>query len=115
MHGSAWTQATQRARALTVEADSLLGPDPTQGTTLGVDWLASAAHWLAEVAPSWEEMTGQVATERAYRRLFCGPSLEAWLICWPTGGHLQLHDHGGASGAFEVISGTLEERSLPAR
>jgi Cysteine dioxygenase type I len=112
---SAWMEATQRARALTLEADSLLGPDPTSGTTLSVEWLASAAHWLAEVAPSWAEMTGRTPTERAYRRLFCAPSLEVWLICWPRGGHLQLHDHGGASGAFEVISGTLEERYLPCR
>jgi hypothetical protein len=80
-----------------------------------VAWLAGAVSWLAEVAPSWAELTGEVATERSYRQVLCVPALEVWLICWPRGGRLQLHDHGGASGALEVIDGELEERSRPGR
>jgi Cysteine dioxygenase type I len=30
---------------------------------------------------------------------------EAWVICWPSGGLLDLHDHGGSAGAFSVVSG----------
>jgi hypothetical protein len=111
-----WQETTERARALAAEAMAITGADPAQGEPphggLEVSWLAGAVDWLAEVAPSWEALTGEVATQRSYRQLFCAPALEVWLICWPRGGRLQLHDHGGASGAFEVVEGAIEERSL---
>jgi hypothetical protein len=110
---SGWQEAVQRARALAAEADACARM--SSGAPVDAAWLASAAGWLAEVAPAWAAMTGPVPTERSYRRLCQSPALEAWLICWPTGGRLQLHDHGGASGAFEIIEGTLEERSLRSR
>lgn len=47
---------------------------------------------------------------RRYRRLELIGEHEIWLIDWPAGGELELHDHGGASGAFQVVTGTLEER-----
>jgi hypothetical protein len=72
-------------------------------------WLSPAAAWLAEAAPSWEDMTGSVPDERSFRLLVSSLHLEAWLICWPQGGRLALHDHGGASGAFQVVHGSLHE------
>ena len=32
-----------------------------------------------------------------------------WLLSWLPGQHTDLHDHGGATGAFTVVSGTLTE------
>jgi hypothetical protein len=36
-------------------------------------------------------------------------SVEAWLICWDIGQDTLLHDHGGSSGAFTVVHGSLLE------
>ncbi|TCP52046.1 cysteine dioxygenase type I [Tamaricihabitans halophyticus] len=35
---------------------------------------------------------------------------EAWLLSWLPGQHTDLHEHGGATGAFTVVSGVLTER-----
>ena len=49
------------------------------------------------------------ADARWYRRIFRDRSVDIWLIAWlPTQG-TQLHDHGGSSGSFTVVSGVLAE------
>lgn len=35
---------------------------------------------------------------------------EAWLLSWLPGQHTDLHDHGGSTGAFTIVSGNLTER-----
>lgn len=35
--------------------------------------------------------------------------MDVWLISWLPSQGTQLHDHGGSSGAFTVLSGTLTE------
>jgi predicted metal-dependent enzyme (double-stranded beta helix superfamily) len=35
---------------------------------------------------------------------------EVWLMSWLPGQHTDLHNHGGATGAFTVVSGVLTER-----
>lgn len=35
---------------------------------------------------------------------------EAWLMSWLPGQETELHDHGGATGAFTVVSGSVRER-----
>jgi hypothetical protein len=37
------------------------------------------------------------------------PDFDAWLIAWPSGGKVDLHDHGSSTGAVSVISGALVE------
>ncbi len=37
------------------------------------------------------------------------PDFDAWLIAWPSGGRVELHDHGNSTGAVSVISGALVE------
>jgi hypothetical protein len=108
MQEPVWDLTVQRARALAEEAGSLV----KAGHALDPHWLGPAVAWLAHDAPKWEAMTGAVPDERAYRLLVSSLHLEAWLICWPPGGRLELHDHGGASGALEVVSGTLGETYL---
>ncbi|MCW2497384.1 cysteine dioxygenase family protein [Jatrophihabitans sp.] len=47
--------------------------------------------------------------ERWHQRLYRDQRVDVWLISWlPTQG-TELHDHGGSSGAFTVIDGTLTE------
>jgi len=38
--------------------------------------------------------------------------VEAWVIAWPPGGAIELHDHGGSSGAVVVAVGELLETSI---
>jgi Cysteine dioxygenase type I len=106
-----WEQTQDRVRVIAAEAKTVV----TSGGSLSPGWLEGAAAWVGDMAPSWAQLTGCEPLERSYRRVIASPHIEAWLICWPTDGHLQLHDHGGASGAFQVIEGTLDERSLEAR
>ena len=40
------------------------------------------------------------------------PAYDAWVICWPSGGALDLHDHGGSAGAFSVVAGQLDEATV---
>jgi hypothetical protein len=103
-----WARTQDRVGAKVAEAGTLA----TSGRPLTVGWLEQAAAWIGEITPTWEQLTGAVPLERTYLRLAASPHMEAWLICWPTDGRLQLHDHGGASGAFHVIAGKLDERSV---
>ena len=43
------------------------------------------------------------------------PDFDAWLIAWPSGGKVELHDHGHSTGAVSVISGALVEAVPVAR
>ncbi|MDQ2729203.1 MAG: cysteine dioxygenase family protein [Actinomycetota bacterium] len=113
-HG--WEQTERRGRGLAEEANAAV----RSGRPLAPAWLDSAAGWLAEVAPVWPDLTDGVPAGRQYRLIASSPHLEAWLICWPSAGRLELHDHGGAGGALRVLGGSLTEqfvadRSHPAR
>jgi predicted metal-dependent enzyme (double-stranded beta helix superfamily) len=46
---------------------------------------------------------------RWYLRLALTAQVEVWLIGWAPGQGTRPHDHGGASGAFTVLDGTLAE------
>ena len=46
---------------------------------------------------------------RWHQRIYRDRRIDVWLISWlPTQG-TQLHDHGGSSGSFTVLSGALHE------
>lgn len=61
--------------------------------------LASAVQW-----PSAFELG-----ERAWRLLARSDDFDAWLIAWPPGGKVELHDHGESAGALSVVTGSLVE------
>jgi Cysteine dioxygenase type I len=104
-----WEELEHRGRALIPEAACRID----EWGYLGVEWLASASEWLADAAAGgWAELIGPLPQQRSYRRIVASPNLEAWVILWPEGGRLQLHDHGGASGALSVVTGTLDEHFL---
>jgi hypothetical protein len=48
-------------------------------------------------------------SSRRYARILAEPYAEAWLIEWPPDSGIDLHDHGGASGALHVVRGALLE------
>ena len=74
--------------------------------------LSAIASGLAAVTLPWEQRTGDVPHERRYERLLSTPVYEAWVICWPIGTALDLHDHGGSAGAFTVVAGQLDETTI---
>jgi predicted metal-dependent enzyme (double-stranded beta helix superfamily) len=49
------------------------------------------------------------ADERWHQRIYRDPRVDIWLISWLPSQGTQLHDHGGSSGAFTVLSGQLTE------
>jgi mannose-6-phosphate isomerase-like protein (cupin superfamily) len=52
------------------------------------------------------------ADERWHQRLYRDRRVDIWVISWLPEQGTRLHDHGGSSGAFTVLSGALTE-SVP--
>ena len=113
------TISTQLAPPVEREADPLdalrrASSQALHPSTVSVDAevLRAIASGLAAVTLPWELATGDVPGERRFARLLSTPVYEAWVICWPAGTALDLHDHGGSAGAFTVVSGQLEETTV---
>jgi predicted metal-dependent enzyme (double-stranded beta helix superfamily) len=49
--------------------------------------------------------------DRWYARLASHADYEVWLLTWLPGQGTDLHDHGGAAGAFTVLTGRLTEET----
>jgi predicted metal-dependent enzyme (double-stranded beta helix superfamily) len=47
--------------------------------------------------------------QRWWARLALTEEVEVWLLSWLPGQHTAPHDHGGASGAFTTVLGSLSE------
>jgi hypothetical protein len=73
-----------------------------------LDMAARYAQEIAELLPTADPSL----TERSYELLELTDVLEIWAIHWPKDRGLELHDHGGSSGALWVVSGTLQEHSV---
>ncbi len=71
--------------------------------------LTAIATGLASVAVPWELATGEHPAERQFQLLIATDVYDAWLVHWPVGTGLDLHDHGGSAGAFAVVAGDLDE------
>jgi hypothetical protein len=96
-----WKRAAQRA----------LHPTARR---VDADVLAAIAAGLAAVTVPWELGLGDAPTERRFHRVLATDAYEAWVICWPSGESLDMHDHGGSAGAFSVVSGELDEATIEA-
>lgn len=77
-------------------------------TSLPVD-VRRVAKALARCPQLWQGDVEHRADERVHLRLAAVGGWEAWLITWPTGHGVDLHDHGGSTGAIAVVEGTLTE------
>ena len=89
-----------------------VGPAQQAARRAGLNPIAllDLAREMAPQAAMWSDAHGAPLVERSYELLELTDDVEVWVIRWPVGGHLQLHDHGGSSGAFWVVGGSLEER-----
>ena len=65
------------------------------------------------VAPSWPGMNRPA--RRVWDVMVASDAFEAWVIAWPPGGAIELHDHGESSGAIVVASGELTETTVTAQ
>jgi mannose-6-phosphate isomerase-like protein (cupin superfamily) len=80
--------------------------DPHPASTRGRVDPYEIAHRLAPFL-RWDEAAD--LAERSWRLVARTPEFDAWLIAWPSGGSVALHDHGASRGALSVLSGTLVE------
>jgi hypothetical protein len=74
----------------------------------GID-LGGLAEWYAADPARWPGPPGFNPARRWYSRLAAADDHEAWLLTWLPGQSTDLHDHGGAAGAFTVLDGHLTE------
>jgi hypothetical protein len=57
----------------------------------------------------WETCVRHEESSRWYGSLFRDDVVDLWLLTWQQDNSTDLHDHGGSSGAFRVLSGALSE------
>lgn len=80
-------------------------------TTTATDLRSVIDHVVADSA-RWLPTVQFDADRRWYQRIDTGLDVEAWILSWLPGQGTGLHDHGGASGAFVVVTGVLHEHSV---
>jgi hypothetical protein len=78
---------------------------------LRLDHLAVAARFAAE-PDEWPVAPRFNPVDRWYRRIAVADAYEVWLLTWLPGQGTDLHDHGGSSGAFHVVSGSIIEDTV---
>ncbi|MFD5321454.1 cysteine dioxygenase [Streptomyces sp. NPDC127098] len=71
--------------------------------------LADTVRWFAARPELWRPRIRFTTPERFYLRLERTAEHEVWLLTWLPGQGTEIHDHGGASGSFGVVDGTLTE------
>lgn len=80
------------------------------GGIAGRDGPVRLAMRLAAQFERWRCVVDYRSDARWYRLLERSEDQEVWLLSWLPGQGTDLHDHGLASGAFAVATGTLTER-----
>ncbi|QYG92128.1 cysteine dioxygenase [Iamia sp. SCSIO 61187] len=71
--------------------------------------LTSTVRLLASCPAAWADHAEHDPDHRLHARLTVGDGWEAYLITWPSGHGVELHDHGGSAGAVAVVAGSLVE------
>lgn len=84
---------------------------PTAPTPAALGELARA---VAGRPDRWRPAVRFDAAARFHTRLEVTGGHEVWLLTWLPGQGTEIHDHGGAAGAFTVVAGVLTERAFPA-
>jgi mannose-6-phosphate isomerase-like protein (cupin superfamily) len=79
------------------------------GTTVTTPRPAHLALRYASDPAAWPTPPRFDPRHRWYTRLHADAEHEAWLLTWLPGQSTDLHDHGGATGAFLVVAGTVTE------
>lgn len=83
---------------------------PAAPPVLDLESLEATATRLAGSAV-WGTFQPLTANERTYAMIAANETYEAWVISWPVGCAIALHDHGRSYGAVRVLRGALVERS----
>ena len=78
-------------------------------TTLSSVDVSAIAEGLAAVSVPWDLGVVAPPASRRYERILATEAYDAWLIYWPPGTGVEVHDHGESVGAFTVVSGALDE------
>ncbi|MGH3436353.1 MAG: cysteine dioxygenase [Sciscionella sp.] len=71
--------------------------------------LAELVELIAGQRQLWRPVVRHDSEKRWYARLHRARNVEVWLIGWERGQDTRFHDHGGSSGAFAVVQGSLSE------
>lgn len=71
------------------------------------------AHEFAAHRERWAHLLRYDPEQRWVGLLERTDEHEVWLLSWLPGQRTELHDHGGATGGFTVVSGVLTERAIP--
>jgi predicted metal-dependent enzyme (double-stranded beta helix superfamily) len=66
----------------------------------------------AAAGAQWPGLVRYTEHERWYQRLARGDDHEVWLLAWLPGQRTGFHDHCGSAGAFTVVHGCLQERTV---
>ena len=66
---------------------------------------------FARDAPTWRALAQHQPHERWFRRIVAHDTFDSWLIGSDSHQGVDLHDHGGESGALYVVDGELLETS----
>jgi hypothetical protein len=114
--------ASARASALARTSAPLQSPAPPRPSARPAPAALTPAQLVdytrfiaAEVLAGRYPFIDYDAERRWHQRIYRDSRVDVWLISWlPTQG-TALHDHGGSSGAFTVVSGTLTESLYGAR
>ncbi len=76
---------------------------------LDVDALTELVLGAAADAATWSPLVRFAESGRWWTRLAGDECHDVWLLSWLQDQTTELHDHGGSSGAFTVVSGALRE------
>ncbi len=88
----------------------ILGASACHHEQLGPVQLTAIADALVADASPWPSVTGGV--RREWYLVTATEAFEAYVIIWPPGGSIDLHDHGDCAGAVVVIDGELVETAV---
>ena len=80
---------------------------PTTPQALSAEVLRAIAEGIAAGDPGAFVPDG---TARRWGLAAANESYEAWVIAWPAGTGLAMHDHSGSRAAVHLVSGRLRER-----
>ena len=71
--------------------------------------LVDLATELARSPLAWSHLVQEGESQRWYARIAATDEFDAWLLGWPPGCGVPLHDHGGVTGVCCVVEGRLVE------
>jgi hypothetical protein len=98
---------TGRLRSLVRQIERREGSTPSGGFSPRT--LSELLETIAADPRLWESCVRHEADSRWYGSLYRDDVVDLWLLTWQQDNSTDLHDHGGSSGAFRVLSGALTE------